>query len=133
MQGPTDFGDPVRDAIAHGESAPAAFASWPVPEFLRRLRIRFGLNRKQLAAKAGVSASLIGRAEKGADVRLSTLRKIYAAVGCRLLVLPTGALYDMDWTNAHLDNEWLDHNRKTERYLERTRSLETLFHLRRRK
>lgn len=62
-----DCGDPVRDAIAHAEAAPPAFASWPLPELLRRLRIRFRMNRKQLAAKAGVSASLIGRAEKGAD------------------------------------------------------------------
>ena len=85
------------------------------------MRIRFSLNRKQLAAKAGVSASLIGRAEKGADVRLSTLRKIYAAVGCRLLLLPAGALYDMDWTNAHLDNEWHDQSRRIERYLKRAR------------
>jgi transcriptional regulator with XRE-family HTH domain len=111
-----DSGDPVRDAIAHGEAAPAAFASWPVPELLRRLRIRFSLNRKQLAAKADVSASLIGRAEKGADVRLSTLRKIYAAVGCRLLVLPAGALYEMDWTSAHLENAWFDESSARARY-----------------
>lgn len=127
MRGPKDCGDPVRDAIAYAEAAPAAFASWPLPELLRRLRIRFGLNRKQLAAKAGVSASLIGRAEKGADIRLSTLRKIYAAVGCRLLALPTGALYDMDWESAHLDNTWLDESRKTERYLARFDHLEALF------
>lgn len=101
-------GDPVRDAIAHGEAAPADVASWPVPELLRRLRIRFYMSRKQLAAKAGVSASLIGRAEKGADIRVSTLRKIFAACGCRLLALPAGALYDMDWTNAHLDDAWFD-------------------------
>lgn len=118
---PSDFGDPVRDAIAHGESAPAVFASWPVHECLRRLRIRFHLNRKQLAAKAGVSASLVGRAEKGADVRLSTLRKLYAALGCRLLVLPAGALYEMDWVQAHLDNDWFDSNRRIERYLRRSR------------
>ncbi|MCM2305293.1 MAG: helix-turn-helix domain-containing protein [Elusimicrobia bacterium] len=117
----------MREAIAHGEAAPAAFASWPLSEFLRRLRIRFGLKRKELAAKAGVSASLIGRAEKGADVRLSTLRKIYAAVGCRLLCVPAGALYDMDWTSAHLDNEWFDENLKTERYLARSEHLHELF------
>ena len=127
MSGPRDWRDPVREAIAHGEAAPAAFASWPLPEFLRRLRIRFGLKRKELAAKAGVSASLIGRAEKGADVRLSTLRKIYAAVGCRLLCVPAGALYDMDWTSAHLDNEWFDENLKTERYLARSEHLHELF------
>lgn len=117
----------MREAIAHGEAAPAAFASWPLPEFLRRLRIRFGMKRKELAAKAGVSASLIGRAEKGADVRLSTLRKIYAAVGCRLLCVPAGGLYDMDWTSAHLDNEWFDENRKTEHYLARIEHLHALF------
>ncbi|MBI5208678.1 MAG: helix-turn-helix transcriptional regulator [Elusimicrobia bacterium] len=83
-----DFADPVRDALVHGESTPADFAAWPVHECLRRLRIRFGLNRKQLAAKAGVSASLVGRAEKGADIRLSTLVKLYAAFGCRFLALP---------------------------------------------
>jgi transcriptional regulator with XRE-family HTH domain len=127
MSGPRDWSDPVRDAIAHGEAAPAAFASWPLPEFLRRLRIRFGLKRKELAAKAGVSASVIGRAEKGADVRLSTLRKIYAAVGCRLLCVPAGALYDMDWTNAHLDNDWFDENRKIERHLARFEHLHELF------
>lgn len=115
MRRPRNIGDPVRDAIAHGEAAPAAFASWPLPELLRRLRIRFGLNRKQLAAKAGISASLIGRAEKGADIRLSTLRRIYAAVGCRLLAFPAGALYDMDWESAQLDNAWFDGNREAER------------------
>jgi hypothetical protein len=70
-----------------------------------------------LAAKAGVSASLIGRAEKGADVRLSTLHKIYAALGCRLLLLPAGGLYDLDWTQAHLDNDWIDWSRANARYL----------------
>lgn len=66
-----DFGDPVRDAVAHAEGAPADCAAWPLPELLRRLRIRFEMDRKQLAARAGVSASLIGRAEKGADVRVT--------------------------------------------------------------
>lgn len=130
MKGFFNSGDPVRDAIAHGEAAPVAFASWPLPELLRRLRIRFNLNRKQLAAKAEVSASLIGRAEKGADLRLSTLRKIFAAVGCRALVIPAGGLYGMDWDTAHLDNEWLDSSRKTERYLARSKHLEALFRAR---
>ena len=107
-----DFNDPVRDAIAHGEATPAAFASWPVGESLRRLRIRFYLNRKQLAAKAGVSASLVGRAEKGADVRLSTLKKLYGALGCRLLTLPAGGLYELDRCQAQLDNDWIDRKRK---------------------
>ena len=94
---------------------PAEFSSWPIPEALRRLRIRFGMNRKQWAKKAGVSASLVGRAEKGADVRLSTLHKLYAAVGCRLLAVPAGALYDLDWEQARLDNEHIDWKRRNAR------------------
>jgi DNA-binding XRE family transcriptional regulator len=117
MKALTDFADPVRDAIAHGESAPATFAAWPVHECLRRLRIRFSLNRKQLAAKAGVSASLVGRAERGADVRLSTLKRLYAAFGCKLMFLPAGALYELDWRQAHLDNEHIDWTLRNAYYL----------------
>jgi transcriptional regulator with XRE-family HTH domain len=107
----------VRDALLHGEAAPPEFAGWTHHECLRRLRMRWGLRRKELAAKAGVSASLVGRAEKGADVRLSTLRRLYAALGCRLLILPAGASYDLDWRDAHLDDEWLDWKRANARYL----------------
>ncbi len=109
--------DPVRDALLHGESAPSEFASWEPGELLRRLRIRFRLTRKKLAELAGVSASLVGRAEKGADVRLSTLRKIFAAVGCKLLLTPAGGSYELDWRNAHLDNAYIDWRRKNARYL----------------
>ncbi|MBI4375970.1 MAG: helix-turn-helix domain-containing protein [Elusimicrobia bacterium] len=113
-----EFGDPVREAMAHGESAPAQFASWSTGECLRRLRIRFGLNRKQLAAEAGVSASLIGRIEKGADMRLSTLNRLYAALGCRLLTLPAGALCELDWRQARLDNEAMDWRKRNARHLQ---------------
>jgi len=112
-----DSEHPLRDALVYAEAAPAEFASWPSHECLRRLRLCFGLNRKQLAAKAGVSASLVGRAEKGADVRLSTLRKLYAALNCRLLPLPAGGLYDLDWRQAHLDNDWIDWKRRNARFL----------------
>ena len=114
-----DLGDPLRDALVYAEIAPAEFASWPPHECLRRLRLCFGLNRKQLAAKAGVSASLIGRAEKGADVRLSTLRRLYGALGCRLLALPADGLYDLDWRQAHLDDDWITWKRKNARFLTR--------------
>lgn len=113
----TEFDDPVREALVYAQKAPAEFAAWPAPERLRRLRLRFHLNRKQLAAKAGVSASLVGRAEKGADVRLSTLMRLYAALGCRLLTLPAGGLYELDWNQAHLDNEYFDWRRENARYL----------------
>lgn len=108
--------DPVREALIYGESAPTVFSSWTTENGLRRLRMRFGLTRKDLAAKAGVSASLVGRAEKGADIRLSTLKRLYAALGCRFLAVPSGGLYDLDWRQAHLDNDWIDWKRKCARY-----------------
>jgi transcriptional regulator with XRE-family HTH domain len=120
MQELAQCADSVREALAFAESAPPDFASWPVHVCLRRLRIRFGLNRKQLAAKAGVSASLVGRAEKGADVRLSTLRKLYAAFGCRLLALPVGALEELDRRQARLDAEWLEWRHQNARYFSKT-------------
>lgn len=110
----------MREALVHAEAAPAEFASWSSHECLRRLRLRYHLNRKQLAAKAGVSASLVGRAEKGADVRLSTLRRLYAALGCRLLTLPAGGLYALDWLDAHRDDDWITWKRANARYLSRT-------------
>jgi transcriptional regulator with XRE-family HTH domain len=112
-----ELDDPVREALVHGERTPKTFASWSTAEVLRRLRIRFALNRKELAARAGLSPSLVGRAERGADVRLSTLRKIYAAVDCRLLLIPAGALDDLDWKEAHIDNEWIDWRRKNSEFL----------------
>jgi transcriptional regulator with XRE-family HTH domain len=112
MQAPKDGRDPVRDAIAHGEATPPEYLYWDVPYALRRLRIRFGLRRWQLAAKAGVSASVVGRAEKGADIRLSTLVRLFAAVGCRPVILPAGALYEMDEEQAYLDDAWLEDSRR---------------------
>ena len=106
--------DPVRDAMLFAEKAPA-WAGWTHGEALRRLRMRRGLKRYQLAALAGVSASLVGRLEKGADARLSTLRRLYAALGCAPLILPAGGLHDLDWRDAHRDNEYLDWCRDRDR------------------
>lgn len=113
--------DPVRDALAYAEAASLEWYSWPTGEALRRLRIRFGVKKKELAARARVSPSLIGRAEKGADVRMSTLRKLYEALGCRPVILPHGALYDLDWRQAHRDNGAIDWLRVAAPYLEAAR------------
>jgi len=39
------------------------------------------------------------------------------ALGCRLLALPAGALYELDWRQAHLDNEHIDWKRVNAQYL----------------
>lgn len=112
-----DCPDPVRDALAHGESTPETFASWSLGECLRRLRTRFGYTRGALVARAGVSASLVGRAEQGADVRVSTIRKLYAALGCRVVLLPAGALYELDWRQAHNDDASIESEKEIERLI----------------
>ena len=112
MDKPSEGDDPVREALKHGEAIPVEFAAWSHGERLSRLRDRFGLNRKQLAALSGVAASTIGRFEKGADLRLGTLDRIYAALGCRLIALPAGGLYDLDRAQAHQDDESRDWRRE---------------------
>lgn len=110
-----DYRDPVRDAVKHAEDTPPEYLYWNLPYALRRLRVRLGLKRWQVAALAGVSASVVGRAEKGADIRLSTLAKIFGAMGCRPVILPGGALYEMDVDDAHRDNRCIDWLTEVER------------------
>ncbi len=47
-------------------------------------RKRIGLSQTQVAARMETSASIVGRVESGADVRLSTLEKYIAALGFEL-------------------------------------------------
>lgn len=51
---------------------------------IEALRVERKISRNQLADEAGVNASQITRAERGRDVRLSTLLKIYAGLGYRV-------------------------------------------------
>jgi transcriptional regulator with XRE-family HTH domain len=47
-------------------------------------RKKSGLSQTQIAARMETSASIVGRVESGADVRLSTLEKYMAALGLEL-------------------------------------------------
>src|ERR1051326_4038945 len=54
------------------------------------LRLRRGLqwSQLQLAKRAGVPRSLIGRIESGGDIQLSSLRRLFGALGCGVVILP---------------------------------------------
>lgn len=55
--------------------------------FARRMaerRKESGLSQTQIAARMETSASIVGRVESGADVRISTLEKYLAALGFEL-------------------------------------------------
>lgn len=47
-------------------------------------RKKSGLSQTQIAARMETSASIVGRVESGADVRVSTLEKYMAALGFEL-------------------------------------------------
>lgn len=54
---------------------------------LRRARRRADLSQRELAARIGVSASCVARAETGGRVRVDLLERALAAAGLRLLVV----------------------------------------------
>lgn len=56
--------------------------------FLRTLRRGLGISQTALAVTSGVPRSLIERVEDHGDVRLSSLLRLYRALGCELRFLP---------------------------------------------
>ncbi|MDE2293391.1 MAG: helix-turn-helix transcriptional regulator [Elusimicrobia bacterium] len=55
---------------------------------LRRLRRGLRVSQRELARRAGVPRSMVERVERGGDALLSTLRRLFEALGCGLTVLP---------------------------------------------
>jgi len=53
---------------------------------LETLRERQGLSKRHVADGAGLSVSMVHRAEKGQDCRLTTWAKLFAGVGYVLLI-----------------------------------------------
>jgi transcriptional regulator with XRE-family HTH domain len=53
---------------------------------LRKLRQERGISQLQLAQEARVNPSVVHRAERGKDARLSTWDKLFEGLGYRLLI-----------------------------------------------
>lgn len=51
---------------------------------LRKLRQERGISQRQLADSIGVNHSVVGRAERGVDARLSTWERLFEGLGYRL-------------------------------------------------
>lgn len=76
---------PRHQAVgAEGFWAPKGGADWSWAVLLKRLRLIRGLNQRQLAGMAGIVQSHVAKAESGSDVRMSTIVRLIAALGCRL-------------------------------------------------
>lgn len=70
------------------ELAPEVWRTRPHHFHLWLARKLANMTQKQLAEKAGVDQSLVARVERGRDVRLSTMRRLYEALGYRMLIVP---------------------------------------------
>lgn len=56
-----------------------------IGRLLRRARHRAGLTQREVAQRTGMMISAISRIENhGSDLRVSTLERVAAAVGCKL-------------------------------------------------
>lgn len=63
-----------------------------LPESIRAARHRLKLAQRPFAERAGVGQNLVVRAEKGGDIRLSTLRKLAKAGGLEPVLVPYAIL-----------------------------------------
>lgn len=81
--------DPLIEGAAQAAGGvPADWSALPAGLMIFRLRTALCLYQWKLAMRIGARQSLISRIEHGADLRLSTLRRIFDALGCDLVLLP---------------------------------------------
>ena len=57
-------------------------------EMLRWLRRGLQLSQADLAEQAGLARTLVTRVERGGNVELATVRRLFATLGCSFVVLP---------------------------------------------
>src|SRR5438045_1847563 len=81
----------LRAALEAAKPVASDWRALPVGRMLRRLRREMGLHQDTLAYRVGMRQSMVSRIERGADLRLSTLRRLLVAMNCELVVLPYSA------------------------------------------
>jgi predicted DNA-binding mobile mystery protein A len=82
--------------VAWAAQAPEGAADYAAHSLILLTRARLGMTQAQLAKRCGLTQSHIANIENGkVDVQLSTLRRIFAALECRLVVAPQ-PLGDLD-------------------------------------
>lgn len=78
----------VMDELAAAAARTGAWRSWTFDRQVWYLRKRLELSQAELARRSGVSQRRISRIEAGDDVKLSTLRSLWRALGYEPLVIP---------------------------------------------
>lgn len=78
----------VLDELAAAAVRAGSWRSWTFDRQVWYLRKRVGLTQTELARRSGVSQRRVSRIEAGDDVKLSTLRTLWRALGFEPLVIP---------------------------------------------
>lgn len=110
--------NPFLGALLAAKAVPAKWLEWPFSKAFGLFRRSRGLTQAELAVRAGVARCQIVRFEKGRDVRLSSLRRIFAALDCDLVLLPRS-----DKIIAEIQDERRRADSDTMRYREECRRL----------
>lgn len=76
------------DEVTAGASNLGVWRTWTFDRQVWYLRKHLGLTQEELARRSGVSQRRISRIEAGDDVKLSTLRALWRALGYEQLVIP---------------------------------------------
>ncbi|MBI4060663.1 MAG: helix-turn-helix transcriptional regulator [Elusimicrobia bacterium] len=83
----------INELIRYATRAPKA-ASRPPGFYLRALRGKMRMSQAQLARRSGVDQGQIARIELGGvEAELKTLRRLFDALFCDLLVIPKPRLH----------------------------------------
>lgn len=80
--------DLIDQLSACARGAPKEWVRWTLDRQVWYLRKIADLTQQELACRAGLVQSHVAKVEAGRDVRVSTLRRLYGAMGWELLLLP---------------------------------------------
>lgn len=102
----------LNKAMLFVKTAPNSILE-PPPVFLRALRATLRMSQAQLAHRSGLAQSHIAAIEAGrGDVQLGTLRRLFDAMFCDLLILPMPRKRPSDAVGERLvdnpDRPWED-------------------------
>jgi|CXWL01.1.fsa_nt_gi DNA-binding XRE family transcriptional regulator len=102
---------PFLGALLAAKAVPAKWIEWPFHKAFGLFRRSRGLTQADVAARASVSRCQIIQLERGGDIQLSTLRRIFAALDCDLVLLPRS-----DTLIAKIENEQRQADKETALY-----------------
>lgn len=81
-------GTPSRDEFDH--KVDESVHAWHMGEAIRNERIRQNLTQEELGERVGVKKSQISRLEKGHNITIPTLSRVFKALGIQTATLDLG-------------------------------------------